>query len=58
MIKFYKNTLAEAKKLSFPSWQETKITTTIITIIIGVCSLLILVVDFIFLKIINLILGF
>jgi preprotein translocase subunit SecE len=58
VIKFYKNTLAEAKKLSFPSWQETKITTTIITIIIGVCSLLILVVDFIFLKIINLILGF
>ncbi len=58
MIKFYKNTLAEAKKLSFPSWQETKTTTTIIAIIIGVCSLLILFVDFIFVKIVNFILGF
>lgn len=58
MIKFYKNTLAEAKKLSFPNWQETKITTTIIAVIIGVCSLFILFVDFIFLKIVNLFLGF
>jgi preprotein translocase subunit SecE len=57
VIKFYNSVVAEAKKLSFPSWQETKITTTIIAIIIAICSIFLLFVDFIFLKVVNLILG-
>jgi len=57
VINFFKDVIEEAKKLSFPSWKETRITTITILITITIFSLVILLADFLISKIILLIFG-
>lgn len=57
IVKFFNETVEEAKKLVFPSKKETYITTLTILITIVVFSLLIVFADFIIAKVIGLIFG-
>ncbi|MFZ9181491.1 MAG: preprotein translocase subunit SecE [Rickettsiales bacterium] len=57
MINFFKDVIEESKKLNFPKWKETYITSITILITIIVFSLTILLADFLISKIIRLIFG-
>lgn len=54
---YFKDTVAELKKLQFPSKKETYITTATIMATIAVFSLVVLFADFVISKIIGLIFG-
>ncbi|NBX52460.1 MAG: preprotein translocase subunit SecE [Proteobacteria bacterium] len=57
MINFFKDVVEESKKLNFPQWKETYITSVTILITIIIFSLTILLADFLISKIIRLIFG-
>jgi len=54
---FFKDVIAELKKLHFPSKKEVYITTLTIMIAIFASSLLIVVVDFLISKIVKILFG-
>lgn len=57
MINYFKDTIAEVKKLAFPQKKEVYITTLTITVVITVFALVIMFSDFVISKIIGLIFG-
>ncbi|MBM3590703.1 MAG: preprotein translocase subunit SecE [Alphaproteobacteria bacterium] len=57
MINFFKDVVEESKKLNFPQWKETYVTTITILITIIIFALTILLADFLISKIIRLIFG-
>ena len=46
-VEFYKQVVREAKKVTWPSWKETWLTTMMVFIMVGVLMVFFAVVDFI-----------
>jgi preprotein translocase SecE subunit len=57
LINFLKDVIEESKKLTFPQWKETYVTTITIFITIIIFAITILLADFIISKVIRLIFG-
>jgi preprotein translocase subunit SecE len=57
LINFLKDVIEESKKLTFPTWKETYVTTITIFITIIIFALTIVLADFVISKIIRLIFG-
>jgi preprotein translocase SecE subunit len=57
MIAFFKDVVAEAKKLQIPSKKEVYITTVTILVAVAVSALAIMIADFLISKIVKILFG-
>ncbi len=57
MLSHFSNAVDEFKKIQFPSFRDTYVTTMVVFAVVTVVAVAILLVDFVILKIIGLIFG-